>query len=204
MLSILLVIDMALLQMVAFHENPYSDCGGENNVTTSVVALEIKQSDGNEVALRGLQREIDLRISRPELPFDLDNESFIMTVNGTSSQFHIFNHSLDNVAVTIEFFSGDHNVRKWTLMVAYGRRPSVEENLGSWSVNGKERKLFLLDSSLLKDKGMYHILVEGIAGLSPSNSYIFNASYSLKISTLRCFFWHEATERWSSEGCKVS
>ena len=114
MLSILLVIDMALLQMVAFHENPYSNRGGENNVTTSVVALEIKQLDGNEVALRGLQREIDLRISSPELPFDLDNESFIMTINGTSSQFHIFNHSLDNVAVTIEFFSGDDSVRKWT------------------------------------------------------------------------------------------
>ena len=193
--------------MVSFDENPYLDCEGGDNVTTSVVALELQQSNGDTVSLRDLEKEIDIRIRQPEHPFDSDNENFILRVNGTSSQFHTFNHTLGKAAVAVEFLSESGNVLEWKIMVAREKRPSVQENLASWSINGKERKLFLLESRLLKEEGTYHIKVQSITMLhsgSPGNNNVFNASYSLKISTLRCFFWSETTESWSSAGCRVS
>ena len=190
--------------MVAFDGNPYDDCERGDNVSTSVVALEIQQTDGSKVNLSDLQREIDIRIRHQMGPFDLDNEHFVLRVNGTSSQFHTFNHSLEEVVIAIEFFSEDDEIPEWKLMVAHEKRPSVQNNLASWSVQRNERKLFLLESSLLMKKGTHYVQVQGIPIGPKVANYVFNASYSLKISSLRCFFWNEMTERWSGAGCRVS
>ena len=190
--------------MVAFDGNPYDDCEGGSNVTTPVVALEMQQSDGAKVTLSGLQNDVDIRIRQPEIPFDTDDKNFYLTFNGTSSQFHIFNHSLENVAVGVEFFCEDDKVEEWTLMVAHERRPSAQGNIASWSVNSNEIKLFLIESSLLIKDGTYHVLVQGKPRGFPGKDQAFNSSYILKIWTLRCFFWNETTERWSSAGCRVS
>ena len=190
--------------MVAFDGNPYDDCEPGDNVSTSVISLEIQQTDGSKVNLSDLQREIEIRIRHQMGPFDQDYEKFVLRVNGTTSQFHTFNRSLEEIAMGIEFFSEDGKIPEWKLMVAHTERPSAQTNLASWSVQRNERKLFLLESSLLTKDGTYYVHVHGKPSLSTGANDVFNASYNLKISTLRCFFWNEITERWSVAGCRVS
>ena len=190
------------LQMMSFADNPYSDCGGDENITTSVVALELQQTDGTKVFLQGLKKEIDIRIRQPEHSFDLYKDNFVLQINGTS-QFHRFNHSLDDVTVGLEFFSKSDNILEWNLMVAHEKRPQTQYNLASWLAYRNERKLFLLESSLLNKEGTYYVYIQGKANMYLEVNNVSNASYSLKVSTFRCFFWNETTERWSSAGCRV-
>ena len=84
--------------MVAFDGNPYDDCEPGDNVSTSVISLEIQQTDGSKVNLSDLQREIEIRIRHQMGPFDQDYEKFVLRVNGTTSQFHTFNRSLEEIA----------------------------------------------------------------------------------------------------------
>lgn len=187
--------------MLSFSENPYSDCGGEENITTSVVALEVLQTDGSMVSVEGLERDlIDIRIRQLDKSLKAERENFVLQINDTSAQFHTFNYSLDNAGVGLEFVSEDENVQEWNIMVALGRRPSSSDNLASWSVDGMEQRLFILDHSLISGEGTYYIQVQGKTGTFSD----YNASYSLTISTLKCFFWNETTKSWSTEGCKVS
>ena len=186
--------------MLSFLDNPYSDCGGEENITTSVVALEVLQTDGSMVSLEALERDIDIRIRQVDKSLKAERENFVLQINDTSAQFHTFNYSLDIAGVTLEFVSEDENVQEWNIMVARGRRPSLSDNLASWSVDGMQQKLFILNHNLMSGEGTYYIQVQGKTGTFSD----YNASYSLKISTLKCFFWNETTKSWSTEGCKVS
>lgn len=194
------------IQMISFKNNPHKLCG-EDNITSSVVALEVKRSNGSKFSISGLQNYIDMRIHHQKRTFDPDQEGFVLQLDDASTQFHTFTNSFPNVAVAIEFLSQTEIVSQWTIMVAYGGRPSLRDNLVSWSFNGKERKLFLLESSLLTEKGTYYIQVQAAANIkrSPLNETIsVNASYILKISTLKCLYWNKQIEGWSSDGCRVS
>lgn len=187
--------------MLAFEGNPYDVC--EDNITSSVVALEVKRSNGSEFPISGLENEIDIRMHHEELPFDTDQETFVL--NNASSQFHSFNYSFNDVAVAIEFLSHNETAFKWRIMVAHTERPSVQNKLAFWSFNGKGRKLFLLESSLLK-AGTYYIKVEAKpkVHVSSEETPSANVSYNLKTSLLKCFFWTEDLKRWSMDGCRVS
>ena len=88
--------------MLTFKENPYRNCG-DDNITSSVVALEVKRSNGTKFSISGLQNEIDTRIHHNERPFDTDQESFALLLNETSTQNHTFKISFADVAVAIEF-----------------------------------------------------------------------------------------------------
>ena len=190
--------------MLSFDENPYSDCGGEENITTSVVALEMQQTDGSMIFLEGLERDIDIRIRQLEDSSNTGWDNYVLQLNGTSSQFHVFNHSLVNAGVGLEFVSEDNNIQEWNIMVAHGKRPSSRDKLSSWSTDGMENELFLLKPSLLSNGGTYYIQVQGKTNTFSENSSVYNASYSLKISTLKCYFWNETTKKWSTAGCRVS
>ena len=190
--------------MVSFDGNPYDDCEKEANTTTSVLSLEVQQWNGSTVSLNDLLEEIVMTIRTSEVPFDSFMDTFILEVNKTGYQFHRFNHSLEDVALGIEFFSEENKIDAWDLMVAHGKRPSMQSSLAKWSANGNKSKLFLLESSFLTDEGTYYVKVQGKSSWSLRKSKAFNASYSLRISTVRCFFWKETTEMWSSEGCRVS
>lgn len=191
-------------QMVSFDGNPYGDCEKKDNITTSVQSLEVQQWNGSKVVLRDLPEDVSLTIRTSDVPFNSYMDSFVLLVNRTAAaQFHRFNHSLEDVAVGIEFFSEDNRIEGWDLMVAHGKRPTVYNNLAMWSVNGNKTKLFLLESRFLKNKGTYYVKVQGKPNLS-SKSDIFNSSYSFRISTVRCFFWMETVEIWNLDGCRVS
>ncbi|KAL9972511.1 hypothetical protein ACROYT_G018833 [Oculina patagonica] len=146
------------LQMLAFEENPYKQCG-DDNITSSVVALEVKSSNGS---------------------------------------------NFSDVAVAIEFLSHNETHSKWTIMVAHGKRPSVQDYLASWSFDGKGRKLLLLESSLLTE-GTYYIQVQAKTTVHSSSEETIsaNVSYSLKTSRLKCLFWIEELEGWSLDGCRA-
>lgn len=192
--------------MLAFEENPYKQCG-DDNITSSVVALEVKSSNGSKFSISGLKNEIDIRIHHKERPFDSDQETFVLKLDDASSQFHTFTNSFSDAAVAIEFLSHNETVSQWTIMVAHGKRPSVQDNLASWTSRGKGRKLFLLESSLLTE-GTYYIQVQANPKVQSSRvvsgeTISANISYSLKTSTLKCLFWIEELNGWSLDGCRV-
>ena len=190
--------------MLAFDKNPYRHCG-DNNITSSVVALEVKRSNGSKLSIKGLEKEIDIRIHHKERPFVSDQENFVLQIYEASSQFHTFENSFSDVAVAIEFFSHNETVLKWKIMVAHGKRPTVRDNLASWTLDGRSRELYLLESRLLTS-GTYYIQVEALSKVPTSSEEEIsaNVSYSLKTSKLKCLFWVEELEGWSLDGCRVS
>lgn len=190
--------------MLAFKENPYGSCGGDN-ITSSVVDLEVKRSNGSKFAISGLKNEIDIRIHHNKRPFDADQEAFSLHLNETSAQFHTFKIRFADVAVAIEFLSHSETTFQWTIMVGYEKRPSVADNLASWSLDGKERKIVLLESRLLKE-GAYYIQVKAASNIRSSlaesmTSTNASAPYSLKVSKMKCLYWRE--KEWSQDGCRV-
>ena len=192
--------------MVSFVNNPYKDCD-EDNITSAVVALELKGSNGSNMLISGLENDIDIRIRHRWRSFDFDRESFVLQLNGDSSHFHTFNYSFPHVAVAIEFLSRSENVSQWTIMVASGGRPPAQSNLASWSFNEKHRTFLLLESSSFTDIGTYYVGLKAtpkIQRSSSEKSVSVNVSYSLKISALKCLFWDEGTQGWSQDGCRVS
>ena len=93
-------------------------------------------------------------------------------------------------------------------MVGYGKRPSVKDNLGFWSVHGKERKVLLLESRLL-NAGTYYIQVRAASNIQSYSvesmtSINASASYSLKVSKMKCLYWLEELEGWSLDGSRVT
>lgn len=188
--------------MLAFEGNPYNVCE-DDNITSSVVALEVKRANGSEFPISGLENEIDIRMHHEELPFDTDKETFVL--HNASSQFHSFNHSFNDVAVAIEFLSHNETAFKWRILVAHEERPSIRNKLALWSFDGKGRKLFLLESSLLK-QGIYYIQVEAKpkVHVSSETTTSANLSYNLRTSLFKCLFWTEDLKGWSLNGCRVS
>lgn len=191
---------------MAFKENPYRHCG-DDNITSSVVALEVKRSNGSKLPISGLENEIDIRIHHKERPFDSDQEAFVLHLHETSTQYHTFKISFADVAVAIEFLSHNETVFQWTIMIGYGKRPSVVDNLALWSLDGKERKVLLLESRLLTE-GTYYIQVKAASSIQSSSaesmtSINASASYMLKISKFKCLYWIEQLEGWSLDGCRV-
>lgn len=192
--------------MLAFKENPYRNCG-DDNIASSVVALEVKRSSGSKFSISGLTNEIDIRIHHKERPFDADKEAFVLHLHETSIQYHTFKISFADVAVAIEFVSRNETAFQWTIMVGYGKRPSVADNLAFWPLDGKERKVLLLESRLLNE-GTYYIEVKATSNIPSSSagsvtSTNASAPYSLKVSKMKCLYWLEELEGWSLDGCRV-
>lgn len=192
--------------MMAFKDNPYRTCG-DDNITSSVVALEVKRSNGSKFSISGLKNEIDIRIHHNERRFDSDKEDFVLHLYRESTQYHTFKISFADVAVAIEFLSHNETVSQWTIMIGYGQRPSIGDNLAFWSLDGKERKLLLLESRLLNE-GTYYIQVKAASNIhsfSAESVTSTNASapYSLKVSKMKCLYWLEDVEGWSLNGCRV-
>ena len=192
--------------MIAFKENPYRHCG-DDNITSAVVALEVKRPNGSKFSIRGLKNEIDIRIRHNERPFDSDQDDFVLHLYEASTQYHTFKISFSDVAVAIEFLSHNETAFQWTIMVGYGKRPSVADNLASWSLDGKERKVLLLESRLL-NVGTYYIQVKAATNIQSSSaesvtSTNASAPYSLKVSKMKCLYWLEELEGWSLDGCRV-
>ena len=192
--------------MLAFEKNPYRNCG-DDNITSSVVALEVKRSNGSKFSISGLKNEIDIRIHHKERPFDTDQECFPLHLNETSTQYHTFKISFADVAVAIEFLTHNETAFQWTIMVGYGKRPSVGDNLGFWPVDGKERNFLLLESRFLNE-GTYYIQVKAASNIQSSStesmtSINASASYCLKVSKMKCLYWLEELEGWSLDGCRV-
>ena len=190
--------------MLAFKENPFRNCGSDN-ITSSVVDLEVKRSNGSKVSISGLKNDIDIRIHHNKRPFDTDQEAFALHLNETSTQFHTFKIRFADVAVAIEFLSYSETAFQWTIMVGHEKRPSMADNLAFWSLDGKERKVLLLESLLLK-VGTYYIQVKAASNIRSSSAESItltnaSASYSLKVSTIKCLYWRE--EDWSQDGCRV-
>ena len=190
--------------MLAFKENPYRNCGGDN-ITSSVVDLEVKRSNGSKFAINGLKNEIDIRIHHNIRLFDADQEAFALQLNETSTQFHTFKIRFADEAVVIEFLSHNETALQWTIMVGYEKRPSVADNLAFWSLDGKERKVLLLESRLLNE-GTYYIQVKAVSNIRRSSaesmtSTNVSAPYSLKVSKVKCLYWRE--KEWSRDGCRV-
>jgi len=192
--------------MLAFKENPYRNCG-DDNITSSVVALEVKRKNGSKFSISGLTNEIDIRIHHNERPFDAVNEAFVLHLNKTLIQYHTFKISFADVAVAIEFLSHNETAFQWTIMVGYGKRPSVADKLASWQLDGKERKILLLESRLLNE-GTYYIEVKATFNTQSSSAESMtsanaSAPYSLKVSKVKCLYWLEELEGWSLAGCRV-
>lgn len=192
--------------MMAFKDNPYRTCG-DDNITSSVVALEVKRSNGSKFSISGLKNEIDIRIHHNERRFDSDKEDFVLHLYRESTQYHTFKISFADVAVAIEFLSHNETVSQWTIMIGYGKRPSIGDNLAFWSLDGKERKVLLLESRLLNE-GTYYIQVKAASNIhsfSAESVTLTNASapYSLKVSKMKCLYWLEDVEGWSLNGCRV-
>lgn len=191
---------------MAFKDNPYRTCG-DDNITSSVVALEVKRSNGSKFSISGLKNEIDIRIHHNERRFDSDKEDFVLHLYRESTQYHTFKISFADVAVAIEFLSHNETVSQWTIMIGYGKRPSIGDNLAFWSLDGKERKVLLLESRLLNE-GTYYIQVKAASNIhsfSAESVTSTNASapYSLKVSKMKCLYWLEELEGWSLNGCRV-
>lgn len=191
---------------MAFKDNPYRTCG-DDNITSSVVALEVKRSNGSKFSISGLKNEIDIRIHHNERRFDSDKEDFVLYLYRESTQYHTFKISFADVAVAIEFLSHNETVSQWTIMIGYGKRPSIGDNLAFWSLDGKERKVLLLESRLLNE-GTYYIQVKAASNMhsfSAESVTSTNASapYSLKVSKMKCLYWLEELEGWSLNGCRV-
>jgi len=192
--------------MMAFKDNPYRTCG-DDNITSSVVALEVKRSNGSKFSISGLKNEVDIRIHHNERRFDSDKEDFVLHLYRESTQYHTFKISFADVAVAIEFLSHNETVSQWTIMIGYGKRPSIGDNLAFWSLDGKERKVLLLESRLLNE-GTYYIQVKAASNIhrfSAESVTSTNASapYSLKVSKMKCLYWLEELEGWSLNGCRV-
>jgi len=192
--------------MMAFKDNPYRTCG-DDNITSSVVALEVKRSNGSKFSISGLKNEIDIRIHHNERRFDSDKEDFVLHLYRESTRYHTFKISFADVAVAIEFLSHNETVSQWTIMIGYGKRPSIGDNLAFWSLDGKERKVLLLESRLLNE-GTYYIQVKAASNIhsfSAESVTSTNASapYSLKVSKMKCLYWIEELEGWSLNGCRV-
>lgn len=192
--------------MMAFKDNPYRTCD-DDNITSSVVALEVKRSNGSKFSISGLKNEIDIRIHHNERRFDSDKEDFVLHLYRESTQYHTFKISFADVAVAIEFLSHNETVSQWTIMIGYGKRPSIGDNLAFWSLDGKERKVLLLESRLLNE-GTYYIQVKAASKMhsfSAESVTSINASapYSLKVSKMKCLYWFEELEEWSLNGCRV-
>ena len=190
--------------MLAFKENPHRNCDGDN-ITSSVVDLEVKKSNGSKFAISGLKNEIDIRIHHDKRPFAADQEAFALHLNETSTQFHTFKIRFAHEAVAIEFLSHSETVFQWTIMVGYEKRPSVADNLGFWSLDGIERKVLLLESRLVNE-GTYYIQVKATFKVRSSSaesmtSTNVSAPYSLKVSKMKCLYWRE--KEWSRDGCRV-
>lgn len=192
--------------MLAFKENPYRNCG-DDNITSSVVALEVKRNNGSKFSISGLQNEIDIRIHHSERPFHAVKEAFVLHLNETSIQYHTFKISFADVAVAIEFLSHNETAFQWTIMVGYGKRPSVADKLASWQLDGIERIVLLLESRLL-NVGTYYIEVKATFNTQSSSaesviSTNASAPYSLKVSKVKCLYWLEELDGWSLAGCRV-
>lgn len=192
--------------MMAFKENPYRTCG-DDNITSSVVALEVRTSNGSKFSISGLKNEIDIRIHHNERRFDSDKEDFVLHLYRELTQYHTFKINFADVAVAIEFLSHNETVSQWTIMIGYEKRPSVGDNLAFWSLDGKERKVLLLESRLLNE-GTYYIQVKAASNIhsfSAESVTSTNASapYSLKVSKMKCLYWLEELEGWSLNGCRV-
>ncbi|XP_022787247.1 uncharacterized protein LOC111327355 [Stylophora pistillata] len=193
------------LQMVSFVDNPYQNCDNDN-ITSSVVALELKETNGSNLLVSGLKNEIDIRIHHKWRGFDSDREAFVLQLDEDSSNFHTFNYSFPLAAVAVEFLSSSKNVSSWEIMITPGRRPTAEINLVSWSFKDKGRTFFLLESSSFTEMGKYFLRVKATPRtlMSPAQKNVsVNVSYSLKISVLKCLYWDNNIQGWNHDGCRV-
>lgn len=192
--------------MVSFVDNPYKTCDNDN-ITSSVVALELKESNGSNMLISGLENEIDIQIHHKWRGFDSDRETFVLQLDEDSSRYHTFNYSFPLVAVAVEFLSNSENVSRWEIMIAPGRRPTAEIKLVSWSLRDKGRHFFLLEASSFTEMGKYFVRVKATpkTPISPAEKNVsVNVSYSLKISVLKCLYWDKNIQGWSHDGCRVS
>lgn len=196
--------------------NPYDFCRSPKTVTSKLISLDLRRSNGTKYEISNLKEDIRMSISQiSKLKQRIELDSFNFSRDMSKTRFHLFNWTSMDSAVNIEFLPNSSffdKLVKWNVYVTYGQQQLSTGHASVWSVYSSNISSKIHVFQLERDKhqysGEYKIYVTvdlpSLEGGQPVKPLELNISYSLGIYQSTCLYWDDIENRFNTKGCKVS